>query len=491
MTKDSSSSLGSKQSAGGVNGGKGYDAQKIYACLKLPFWMLDNEFSHVALEQKEDVNAYYLRSGKIERHLFQVKDQDISLGEVKKIVRRFVDQNTQHPQEVKRFTIVAKSFPKSIAPLRNLIKTFLEIRNSFPVEEEGTGRDTYDHLLRIFTNMKLPGNLDFWLEKVYLEDDQRIAVWPNNLDTTMNEFVGSFLKLPAYHKIASPALFNAFDELLGLLTRKTRADIPVDEVKRLIDGQLAKFYDDISQRGVSIFADHWGNPTYTANFRHDYVLAWREYFNRDLNIVPNPSLYSSELLPELLSIEAEVYKNQPGRHICIRGTGALTTGMVLGSIFSEAKNYSTELSQLNEIWYSTCSASSDKIFKPDAQFVPEDLDGDGLCLMINAGGSVSAAVEEYRKISGMRFRGRLELSLEVEQLRFDNAKAVKAAREIKDFLRKILIEHKIQRTHVFYLGTFGLAVFMGQLWNRLGEFQLYEYNNKQWTYMPTALLDTQ
>jgi hypothetical protein len=62
------------------------------------------------------------------------------------------------------------------------------------------------------------------------------------------------------------------------------------------------------------------------------------------------------------------------------------------------------------------------------------------------------------------------------------------ARAVREQLGKLVKEHGIKRTRLFFYGPLALAVFLGQQLTSVGEIQLFEYQDPG--YVPSCLLKT-
>ncbi|MFX6015275.1 SAVED domain-containing protein, partial [Acinetobacter baumannii] len=68
----------------------------------------------------------------------------------------------------------------------------------------------------------------------------------------------------------------------------------------------------------------------------------------------------------------------------------------------------------------------------------------------------------------------------------NDSEAVALASASKDIIKSMINKYKSKKTHLFYFGPFGLAVFLGQKLTSVGAIQLYEFQDPG--YNPSCLL---
>ena len=59
----------------------------------------------------------------------------------------------------------------------------------------------------------------------------------------------------------------------------------------------------------------------------------------------------------------------------------------------------------------------------------------------------------------------------------DDSEAVTLASAAKNLIKDMATKYKSQKTHLFYFGPFGLALFLGQKLTSVGQIQLYEFQD--------------
>lgn len=473
MSEDhDSASLATRQSMGGIIGEKGYSAQALYVCLKLPYWLLDEGLEQVLVEGSSDVDVLYRRGERIERHYLQIKDHPVTPAELREVIRQFESKDAADPGTFFRFELVAKGFSSDILTLRNLLK---RLRGAAPMYSgTKTEADTLTDLREAMNGLGLQVEPAWLLNKVYLEDSAHIRTWPEHRHGALNEFAGALADLPEYGKTLKPALARAFDPLRSHVADNTAQVLHRADLLRVIQKTVFDFQDEVGQSGLAVFVDHWGDPTYQASLEHDVLVDWRTHFDRETRRVPPPEVWDSEIVPELQEIERRLRAVQVARQVNIRGGGTLSMGVVLGQTFSGVKGYEVTVQQGPELWRSSATAAEESIMTAGSGVVMEDPLGDGLCLEINAARIVGSKVRDYQLAQGVIFQGRLVLDLLDEQMRLNAATAVKAVQEIRHHLGRALDRHGFCRVHLFYAGPFGLAVLLGHLLNSVGEVRLYE-----------------
>lgn len=66
--------------------------------------------------------------------------------------------------------------------------------------------------------------------------------------------------------------------------------------------------------------------------------------------------------------------------------------------------------------------------------------------------------------------------------------ALAFAQAVREHLGRLLKQHRLGRTRLFFYGPFALAVFLGQQLTSVGEVQLFEYQDPG--YVPSGRLRT-
>lgn len=488
MTEDQgNASLASRQSMGGIMGEKGYSAQALYIALKLPYWLIDGAVEQIMAEGAGDVDVLFRRGERAERQYLQVKDHLVTPGELRDVIQQFVARDAADPGTYTRFIVVAKGFSEDILRLRTLLA---RVRGQTPMYAGTVAEvDTLADLEAAVEKLGLVVGGAWLLEKVELEDSAHIRTWPDSRAGAVNEFAGALADLPAYAKTLKPALARAFDAVRVHLADNTAQALHRDALLDVIEKTVRAFHAEVEQAGLSVFADHWGDPTYLASLEHDVMFDWRVHFDRDTRRVPLPTIWDSEIVPELRRTEQRLRAVQAARQVHVRGGGTLSMGVVLGQTFSKVRGYEVTIQQGPERWSSAAVPSPRPVLSTGPVLILEDPDGDGLCLEINASRVVGSKVNTFARAQGLTFQGRLTLDLHDEALRFDAASAVKAAQEIRHHLGRALDRHDFRRVHLFYAGPFGLAVLLGHLLNSVDDVCLYELQ-LEGGYARSATLNT-
>ena len=106
MTDPNDASLLSRQGMGGIHGGKGFRAQDAYLCIKVPYWLVDPELTHVLNEGTGDIDVRYERNGQIERRSLQVKDHVVDRSEFRDVIDQFWTKHQADPS-ICRFVLVS------------------------------------------------------------------------------------------------------------------------------------------------------------------------------------------------------------------------------------------------------------------------------------------------------------------------------------------------------------------------------------------------
>jgi hypothetical protein len=111
------SSLVSPHAMGGIVAGDGFDFQTRYAACHLPIWLLDG-LHQLLFEGTGDIDVRFVNQDVSTRIHIQVKDNEVSLGEFKKVIKHFHDVNSSLPSGTyKKFTLACPSIAAKIRPI--------------------------------------------------------------------------------------------------------------------------------------------------------------------------------------------------------------------------------------------------------------------------------------------------------------------------------------------------------------------------------------
>src|SRR5215467_13360664 len=116
---EKSGSLLAPTAMGGIVAGKGFDFQTRYAACNVPLWLLEAAFSHLFFEGTGDIDIRFSEDGKSSRIHIQVKDHDVTPGELKQVVQDFVRLDTDFPNTYKCFKLVCPSLSSTLKPVRS------------------------------------------------------------------------------------------------------------------------------------------------------------------------------------------------------------------------------------------------------------------------------------------------------------------------------------------------------------------------------------
>ena len=102
-------SLVSPEAMGGIIGGGGYYFQKRYITCRIVEWLLNPKFQELLHEGHGDVDIRY-HDGQVEwREHIQVKDHEVSVSELRMVLKKFVELDTSGPKLYRSFTLACPS----------------------------------------------------------------------------------------------------------------------------------------------------------------------------------------------------------------------------------------------------------------------------------------------------------------------------------------------------------------------------------------------
>lgn len=212
-----------------------------------------------------------------------------------------------------------------------------------------------------------------------------------------------------------------------------------------------------------------------------YELDWSSHFDRPTRKVPEVDVWTSNLIPQLLSTRQEIASSTSNRHIIFRGKCTLSTGFALGMAFPEIGNWSFELLQYSATWRSDLLRIKDYVIRYEevdpAHFgldtgideiaVIFNITGDALNEVINYFKYCKSQVKKLVLIYPSKIPGSLSIA--------DDISAVSLASAAKDIIKRMTSKYRTRKTHLFYFGPLGLAIFLWQKLTSVGEIHLYEY----------------
>ncbi len=231
---------------------------------------------------------------------------------------------------------------------------------------------------------------------------------------------------------------------------------------------------------TSLRLHNWTVESYAS--APDYVLDWSEHFEREPRRVPSPEAWQERLLPELIQTRDELLAAGKPKRLRLDGKACLSAGLAFGRCFSEVAGFTIELDQQDQVWSSDqpvamgyeCLAHYEEGNSPGSQ---------DLLVVIGVKDDPLVSVENYVAQSRLRYRAAVRLYPQGGCGHLKSAgEALAFAEQTKKAIRAARTRARAEgRNHLFLLGPFGLAVFLGQKLTSAGDVQCYEYQNPGYT----------
>lgn len=485
MKKKKLISLISRQALGGIHGGKGYNFQDDYIVSRIPYWLAKPSFTRLLKEGVGDIDVLFVCGGLDNRYSCQVKDHPVFLNEFRNVLEQFksVDENT--PETFKQFWLACPGLEQKVNSFRGALERYREASKMFDKERNIIIVNTRAELEEKIAEFNLPVSLNFAIEKLFFDTD--LAGLTNNVHLC-DQFIGALLKIPKWTDASRDALEDAYRNLALHINKAIGQTISRKEIEDIIRSSVEKHSPvPKSKKAIVIYLHNWAVQKF--DLEPDYTLDWSEHFDRAVRKAPDPETWSSVLLPELLKIRNEVDKHTNKRFIRFRGRACLSAGLAFGYTFPEVAGYGIEAEQRNQVWRSDYKQNRHAAL--DFEHSLENSDSSDLRVEFSVTANVSRRVREYIKATGAYFKASLKLrpSSDIGPDSVpDGATALKYVREAKRIIREVRDLYEAERVHLFLSGPLGIAVFLGQQLNALGEVQCYEEQSKG--YVKSCLLRT-
>jgi hypothetical protein len=475
-------SLLSAQAMGGIVAGDGLDFQTRYAACHLPIWLLDG-LHQLLFEGTGDIDVRFLKNGASTRVHIQVKNHDVSLSELKKVIKHFRALDSSFPPGTyRRFALACPSLSSKIRPIETGLA---RLRGASPFYDDipGALTPTKEELDDRLRSNGLGGFVDFIHEKVFIEigygdlchDDRAIEL-----------FVARLLNHPEYAGKLRAMVQPAFAEI----TKAIASSKGVTLERAAIDAILrsAVLTSLLPENGITLWVQNWTQETFDPPA--DYVLDWSSYFDRPTRRVPSEDVWNKELLPQLGALKKTILAERKERLIRFRGKCALSTGIAMGAVFPAVGGWVFEIPQppMKDPWRSDAPPTAP--YQLGIETIDGDLDGGDLVLGLNIKGDGRGDIMRYVETTGQapRLFAFMSPPSQGAQSIAGAGDACAFSSAVRDQLGKLLKMHQLQKIRAFFYGPFALSVLLGQQLTSVGEIQLFEYQDPG--YIPSCLLRT-
>lgn len=480
-----SASLTAPAAMGGIIGGGGYDFQTRFIACHIPEWLAQTAFTQVFHEGTGDVDVEFGNSKRHEREHIQVKDHQVKTkSEFKHVIETFIGFDQRMPDAYKRFTLACPSLGPEITKLKTGIERLRQGARFFAGDQTAL-QDTLDDVKSCISKLGLGKYEQFVLDKLHFELG---PVDYHHDGASCDAFIGSLLKNPAYSGKLHDAVRPAYAALLQEVNAARGKTLDRMTLQRLIERAL-KDVAESSDPAINLDVHNWTFEKYDREA--DHVVDWSNFFERQTRKVPSTKVWNEKLLPELYALRKKLLLESDRRLIRLRGKNTLTTGLALGSVFSQNGGWVLEIPQppLPAPWRSDAVPVTSYPLKMKETI--EDPRGDSIAFVFNIKGDALRDVREYITKSVLSVKAIIAVepagssgALSIA----DDREGVSLALGARDELHKALGRHKVRMTHLFFYGPFALSVFVGQLLAAIGRVHLYEFQDPG--YVPSATLKT-
>lgn len=488
QNKDKEYSLLHPKAMGGIHGGEGYTFQDRYIVCHIPKWLSNEDFVRLMPEATGDVDVIYKDGRKHVYEHIQVKDHPVDLSEFKKVLEDFVKIDSDIKRTYRKFTLTAPSIHPQVKSLKKSLQRYKEGKKFFGSAKHRALKTTEHELKGLLEKLGIKNRFRFLTDKLEIEiggfnfDDNSVC---------KSMFVATLAQHPKYREhlfdLLSPAYSSLIEQVLahrGKVLNNTNLYEFIN--KALI--QRAK-----SDKANVLHFHNWGVEKYEPEATIE--LDWSPFFDRQTRRVPDVATWNKELLPKLYEVRESLAKKTADRHILFRGKCALSTAIILGAAFPEIGNWTFELFQPPQVVPWKSDAEKIKSFKPKYEIIEPGsvglTEGKDNVFVFNITGKALDEVVHYFQTNSLPVNKIIAVqpSSQPGTSSIQNdSEAVSLASVSKDILKQMLVKYKAEKTHLFYYGPVGLALFLGQKLSSVGSIQLYEYQNPG--YVPSCLIKT-
>ena len=477
----SDGSLLSSEAMGGINASKGFGFQTRYAVCQLPSWLIDPAFYQLFHEGTGDIDLRFQEGNRCSRIHVQVKDHDVTLGELRDVVNQFRKRDAELKGVYTCFMLVCPSLAANLRPIESGLA---RLRNAKPFYDDAPGAiaPTKAELDERMRNVGLDEEqIDFIHSKMKFDVVQGDL---HHDDRASDVFVAQLLKHPEYKQLIRAAVEPAFAELLRSVDARRGAVLGRSDIEEIIKRSIVNTAS--SEKAINLWVQNWTNETFDTEA--DYVLDWSSEFDRAARRVPTDNSWNNRLLPELRALRDKIAAERRERLIRFRGRCALSTSVALGATFPSVGGWHFEVPQppAREAWRSDSAPASP--YEVHAEIVEGA--GDDLVLALNIRGDGREDVRRFIESSGVppRLFVFMAPGTTGNQAIAGAPEACAFALAAREQLGALLKKNGIRSTRLFFYGPQALAIFLGQHLTSAGKVQLFEYQDP--SYVPSVLLTT-
>ena len=384
--------------------------------------------------------------------------------------------------------MTAPSVSKEVQAFHTKLTRFKEARKLFDLVDKAALETTEKAILAAASKLKIANHIAL-LDKVELEIG-RYDFSDNSICKQM--FVSNLNQHPKYQEKVYQLLSPIYSLLIEQVLAHRGKVLEEPTIHSLIDSALAETKGKAKDH--SLHVHNWTVEKYDPEAT--ITIDWSPYFNRQKRMVPGPEVWNAQLIPQLYAVRESLLKETTNRHIIFRGKCALSTGLTLGMVFPEIGNWTFELQQPSHptAWRSDAVRIDNyelkyEVVEPVSLGVKEGLDEN--VVVFNIAGRAFEDVVSYLKENAFRVRTIIMIQPKNSPGGLsivNDSEAASLASASKDIIKAMLSKHRANKTHLFFYGPIGLAIFLGQKLTAVGKIQLYEFQDPG--YKPSCLMNT-
>jgi hypothetical protein len=477
-----SGSLLSPEAVGGITAGKGFDFQTRYAACHLPLWLQEGTFHQFFFEGTGDIDIRFIDAGQSSRIHIQVKDHEVAPAEMKSVIEHFQTLDSGLPGVYRRFSLACPSLSAKLRPIES---GFARFRNAKPFYDDASDalvptKNDLDERLR---KNGLGDHIDFIHSKVFMEIGHGDL---HHDDRAVELFIARLLAHPEYAGKLRAMVQPAFAELMRAIGASKGVVLERADIEQTLRDAVAT--GGVAVKMITMWVQNWTSESFEP--AADYSLDWSSHFDRPTRRVPSAETWNTELLPELNSLKKRITAERTDRVIRFRGKCALSTGIAMGAIFPAVGGWTFEIPQppSKDDWRSDATATSP--YEMRVEIIDGSQDGTDIVLGLNVRGDGRQDIIRYVESTGSKPRIVAFMSPPSQGAQSIGGAedACAFARTVREQLGRLLKEHRLSGTRIFFYGPFSLAVFLGQQLTSVGEIQLFEYQDP--AYVPSCTLRT-
>lgn len=480
--------LVSPQAMGGIYGGDGFTFQDRYIVCHIPVWLTDPKFIKLMPEGAGDVDVVFADGRK---HFFdhiQIKDHNVDNSEFKGVINTFYDFEKTTKKVYRKYVLTCPTVSQQVKSFGEKLNRYRELStNLFDQFSRKALQTTKQDLKKVFEKFSSNSKLfHFVLDKVYLE------INPFNFhDNTIckRQFAAALTDHPKYRQKFEKIIRSAYAHMITEVIAHRGKVLPKTKIESLIHSAIAG--RGKTSKITTLHVHNWELRQFDT--KADISIDWTMYFDRLSKKVPDQGQWDNELIPQLVAMKNTLAAKSVNREILFRGQCALSTSIAIGMLFPEIGNWTIELLQppLTDLWRSDAEKLKDytltvKELVPGTAISKKSTE---IALVFSITGKAVPDVSEYFATNSIPLKKIISIEPSNEPGNFaiqNDSEAVSLAAAAKDLMKQMIVKYRATKTHLFYFGPAGLAVFLGQKLTSVGPIQLYEFQNPG--YKPSCLL---